>query len=131
MLSATDSGKINGGCNTIEIWLRSEWSVNSRMSTPSIVTLPRFGSKKRGNRPSRVDLPAPVGPTTAIFAPAATVKSISLSTGDAAPGDRTTRTLRRKLPCAALEVGLGFQHLEDAGGADPRPSNEAPALGNL
>ena len=81
MLSATDSGKISGGCNTIAIWLRSEFSVYSRMSTPSIVTVPLVGSKNRGNRPSNVDLPAPVGPTIAIFEPAATVKSISFSTG--------------------------------------------------
>ena len=51
------------------------------MSTPSIVTVPVVGSKKRGNRPSKVDLPAPVGPTIAIFEPAGTMMLISFNTG--------------------------------------------------
>jgi hypothetical protein len=50
---------------------------------------------------------------------------------DIVPGDGAARARRRKLPRAALEIGLGFQHLEDACGADPRARDQAPALGNL
>ena len=48
---------------------------------PSIVTVPVVGSKNRGNRPSSVDFPAPVGPTTATFMPARISRSTERSTG--------------------------------------------------
>ena len=81
MLSRTEIGKISGGCSTIAIWRRSDFRPNSRTSTPSIETLPSDGSKKRGSSPSRVDFPAPVGPTIAIFMPGSTLRSIDRSTG--------------------------------------------------
>jgi len=55
--------------------------LNWRTSTPTIVTLPVDGSKKRGSSPSIVDFPAPVAPTTATFMPGSTVRSINRSTG--------------------------------------------------
>ena len=46
----------------------------SRMSTPSIFTAPSSGSKTRCRRPSVVDFPEPVEPTSAIVSPGLAVK---------------------------------------------------------
>ncbi len=81
MLSLTESGNTSGGCSTMEICRRSAAIRYSRISMPSISTLPVLGSKKRGNMPSRVDLPAPVGPTTATLVPGSILRSTLLRTG--------------------------------------------------
>ena len=51
-------------CVTCAICRRSEASVSSRTSFPSIRMRPEVTSKKRGIRLTSVDLPAPLGPTS-------------------------------------------------------------------
>ena len=65
---------------------RSECSVTSRTSFPSIVTSPSVTSYRRGTSDSSVDLPAPDGPTTASIVPAGTVTLMpSRIVSDASP----------------------------------------------
>ena len=60
---------------------RSAGNGMSRTSIPSTNTVPRGGSYSRGSRLMSVDLPEPVGPTTASVSPAATRSDTSRSTG--------------------------------------------------
>ena len=59
---------------------------SSRTSTPPTRTRPSVGSNSRGTRLTRVDLPEPVDPMTAVVSPGRTVNEMSQSTGASAPG---------------------------------------------
>ena len=140
MLSRTESGKISGGCSTIAIWLRSDFSVYSpHIDAVDRRRRPPIGSKKRGKRPSSVDLPAPVGPTTAILAPAGTSRSMpvkhrrvgAIAKADAAPGDVAARAPRREAAAAVLEIGLGVEDFKDPARADAGAGDQSPALRDL
>jgi hypothetical protein len=72
-------------CVTLPICLRSEASVTSRRSRPSIRMRPPVTSKKRGIRFSSDDFPAPLGPTIAITSPRFTSRSMPCSTGFTSP----------------------------------------------
>ena len=63
--------------NTIPMLARSESSVTSRMSTPSMRIVPRCGSSWRWSSPIAVLLPAPVSPTRATVCPGSAVKLMS------------------------------------------------------
>ena len=71
-----------------EIWAaeRSESRSTSSVACPSTVIRPPDGSRSRGTIDSRVVLPLPVGPMTAVVRPASAVKLIPESTGVSAPG---------------------------------------------
>ncbi len=81
MLSAIDSEKRNASCGTNPIAPRSWDSARSRTSTPSTNTVPGGGSKSRGSRLMSVDLPEPVGPTSATVCPASIRTDTCSSTG--------------------------------------------------
>ena len=53
----------------------------SRMSCSSMKTVPRGGSNNLGNSEIKVDLPDPVGPTSAKVCPGSTVADTPCSTG--------------------------------------------------
>ena len=139
MLSATDSGKISGGCNTIAIWRRSELSVYSRISTPSIVTAPLDRIEESRQQPEQRRFAGAGRADDRDFRPGRdrdvdVVQHRRLGTiaeTDIAPGDVVAHAARRKLPRPARQVGLGFQHLENPRRADPRRRDQAPALRDL
>ena len=68
-------------CVTMPICARSEASVTSRTSTPSIRMPPPVTSKNRGTRFIIVVLPAPLRPTSATTWPRETVKLTPLRIG--------------------------------------------------
>ena len=59
---------------------RNERNVASRRSSPPNRIAPPTGSYSRAISLARVDLPAPVGPTSAIRSPGATVNDTSRNT---------------------------------------------------
>ena len=66
------SEKRNGSCGTMPIARRNVDTGRSRMSVSSTNMAPRDGSKSRGSNASSVDLPDPVGPTSARVCPGPT-----------------------------------------------------------
>ena len=86
----------------------------SRRSTPSSRTCPSAGSTSRTSRPASVDLPEPVGPTTATVLPAATSSVTSCSTGN-------------RSPSAAL-VGVADAVQLERGRAPPAPARARRTL---
>src|SRR5579859_4514912 len=81
MFSATENGNKNDSCKTNDTLPRTCPNRTSRKSRPSNKTRPPSGSKNRGNNPTNVDFPAPVGPTTATTSPGHTEKLTPLNTG--------------------------------------------------
>ena len=77
----TVSSKSTGSCVSSAEAPRTLASVASRRSCPSIRMAPLDGSKKRRMRFSTVLLPAPLGPTSATFCPAAISRLKSERTG--------------------------------------------------
>ena len=70
MFSATLSRKRWESWNTrLRLPISSSWPI-SRTSTPPTRTWPESTSQKRATRFARVDLPEPLGPTTAHTVPA-------------------------------------------------------------
>ena len=67
--------------NTTPMLRRSAASLSPRMSMPSILTEPDCGSNTRCSSASAVDLPAPVGPTSATISPGSAVKLRSATAG--------------------------------------------------
>ncbi len=81
MFSPILSENRNGSCGTMPMAPRSVASGHSRTSTPSTKTVPGGGSNNRGSRFSSVDLPDPVGPTSATVWPGSTLNEMCSSTG--------------------------------------------------
>ena len=77
MWSLTVTLKIKGDCETYEIPCRKLSIEKPCRAWPSIVIRPLDGSRSRGNKSTRVDFPAPDGPTSAIICPASIAKSMS------------------------------------------------------
>ncbi len=72
MLAPIVSSNSVTSCATIEMASRSEVSVTSRRSWPSMVMRPSVTSNRRGTRFKTVDLPAPERPTSATVFPPGT-----------------------------------------------------------
>ena len=64
--------KITGSCATTAMFRRSTTGSSWVMSTPSKRMAPLCASKKRSMSWKTVDLPAPLGPTSATASPPAT-----------------------------------------------------------
>ena len=69
ILSAMLTSNNTGSWDTIPIWERSHLRFKSRKSTPSRVRDPCKGSYKRSRSDTTVDLPHPLGPTSAKVCP--------------------------------------------------------------
>ena len=81
MLSWIVAANSRLSCRTTLACARSEASVYSRMSRPSISTRPAVGSYSRRMKLTKVDFPLPDGPTNATCCPASTSQSIASSAG--------------------------------------------------
>ena len=90
-----------GSWNTTPMLRRSEERVRSRMSSPSMRITPDCGSKARCRRPSVVDLPEPVAPTSATVSPGWTVEAIRPHRRAACRRRRSSRPRRRPRPRSA------------------------------
>ena len=95
-LSASVSENRNGSCGTKPIAPRSTASGISRTSTPSMNTVPGGGSCSRASRLISVDLPEPVGPTSATVCPASMRAETWSRTGRAAVAERPDRGTRSR-----------------------------------
>ena len=80
-LAAKVSEKRNGSCGTNPMAPRRTASGSSLTSTPSRNTVPGGGSCRRASRLINVDLPEPVGPTSATVCPASILAETWLRTG--------------------------------------------------
>src|SRR6056297_3431689 len=87
-LSATVPPNRNPSWGTTTTRWRSDAIVASRRSTPPNEIVPSVGSYRRAISFASVDLPAPVGPTSASRSPSATVIDTSLNTGVSVAGYR-------------------------------------------
>jgi hypothetical protein len=77
---------------------RNERSVTSRRSWPSTSTRPSVGSWKRATSFAKVDLPAPVAPTSATVCPGATVRSTRSSARvDSSPTEYSNDTPSKRI----------------------------------
>src|SRR6266851_4585552 len=81
MFSAIDREKRNPSCGTYPRPARRDASGISVTSRPSTKSVPTGGSQSRASRSPSVDLPLPVGPTTATVSPGPTSKLTSRSAG--------------------------------------------------
>jgi len=93
MLPATVSLNRNTSCCTKPTLRRSVLTGTSRASRPSMRTRPSDGSSRRGIISTRVDLPAPVRPTTPSISPASSSKRTSFKTHGARSSPLPARPL--------------------------------------
>ncbi len=114
--------------NAVATVERSEGSVRSRTSWPSMVTRPEVTSRSRGTSAVRVVLPEPVAPTTARVSPGRTSShEIRQHRPGRTPGNRNPGPLEPQVPArpveherAADDRRLGVEHLEDPVGRGDR-----------
>ena len=70
-----------------------------------MLTVPSVASYRRGTRPTKVDLPAPVEPMIAVVVPGMAVNEMCLSTGSSAPGYANVTSSKTTVPrCEKVRV---------------------------
>src|SRR5437867_1390934 len=122
MFSAIDREKRNPSCGTYPRPARRDASGISVTSRPSTRSVPTGGSQSRASRSPSVDLPLPVGPTTATFSPGTTSKLTSRSAGARSPY-ANVRWEKRRLGAAGSTGGVS-----EPGRAAVRPPSEDTGL---
>ena len=101
MFSATESPKRNGSWNAIATVARSSATLSSAASCPSKRTVPLPGGSSPAMISISVDLPEPVGPTSATVVPGCTEIVTSWRTGWPGSYSNDSRSTSRATPARA------------------------------
>ena len=80
MFFSAVSARIPPSCRTTAVWERNSWLEVRRTSVPPTRTLLSTTSQNRATSRTRVDLPEPEGPTTAVTVPGRSSRQTSSMT---------------------------------------------------